>query len=138
MSEQIRPRKTPCATCPFRRGSSQAVWDRSEYEKLERYDGDIADQTATGVFLCHLQDGCACSGWLGHRDPAEMLAVRLAIVSGHLAPESLDYSTDVPLFSSGREAAEHGMTNYTTPGPEAVASIEKLLRLGKLRERASD
>lgn len=138
MTETVHPRKTPCASCPYRRSVASGIWSSDEYSKLERYDGDIPDQTAMGVFLCHQQDGCVCAGWLGHRDPTELLAVRLAFASGHLAADSLEYSTTVPLFSSGREAAEHGMAEYTAPGKKAVATIEKLVKAERLREKASE
>lgn len=132
-ADVVHPRKSPCASCPYRRSVASAIWDETEYAKLERYDGDIAEQTAMAVFQCHQQDSTVCAGWLGHRDPSELLAVRLGLASGHLDVDSLEYSTDVPLFESGRAAAVHGMTGYHSPTPEAVGTIEKLVRKEQLR-----
>ncbi|ROR76057.1 hypothetical protein SAMN06295974_3795 [Plantibacter flavus] len=125
------PRKTPCASCPWRREVSSGIWDRTEYEKLPRYDGDIADQEAAAVFLCHQPIGeqHVCSGWLGHRDPQDLLAARLGVLSGELDVSAMEYTTDVPLFASGAEAAAHGLVDEGSPGTSARAVIDKILRL---------
>jgi hypothetical protein len=120
------PRPTPCATCPYRENVPSGVWAPEEYEKLPRYDADIADQPQA-VFMCHQQDGCVCAGWLGHRDPRDLLAVRIGIITGSLDPACADYSTDVPLFPTGADAAAHGAVGVDEPGPRAAAAIEKLL-----------
>lgn len=125
-SEPAKPRKTPCASCPYRKNVPSGVWDESEYVKLLAYDGETFEQTATGVFMCHQQDGCVCSGWLGHRDPYDLLAVRLGIMRGVIDRDSIEYSTDVPLFESGAEAAEHGLQNIEKPGPAAQEVIAKI------------
>lgn len=136
----VHPRKSPCASCPFRRSVASGVWDESEYSKLTGYDGDIGDQTATAVFLCHQpdEDAAVCAGWLGHRDPADLLAVRLGLVSGHLDVDAIEYSTTVPLFESGKAAAEHGMRDYRAPGASAVSTIEKIVRKSQLRDNAGE
>lgn len=121
------PRKTPCASCPYRKNVPSGVWDASEYAKLPGYDGQVHEQTSTAVFMCHQQDGCACSGWLGHRDPADLLAVRIGVAFGALDASCLDYNTDVPLFASGQEAADHGTTEIERPGADARAVIDKLV-----------
>jgi hypothetical protein len=133
MTEPAKPRKRPCPSCPYRKGVPSGVWDPEEYEKLPRYDGDIPEQTAIAVFKCHQQDGCVCSGWLGHREPGDMLAVRLGILSGQLDEESLEYTTTVPLFESGAQAAEHGLSHVVDPGTEAQAVIDKLTRKAAVR-----
>lgn len=122
------PRKSPCASCPYRKDVPSGVWDESEYSKLPSYDGEIHEQTNTAVFMCHQQDGCVCSGWLGHRDPLDLLAVRLGISFEILSPSCADYSTDVELFSSGEEAAEHGIAELYSPGSAAQSTIEKIVR----------
>ena len=122
------PRKSPCASCPYRTNVPSGIWDESEYEKLARYDGEIFEQRAAAVFMCHQGDGCVCSGWLGHRPPEDLLAVRLGLMREELDPACLDYSTEVPLFPSGAEAARHGMKDIQTPRPDAVKVIGKIVR----------
>lgn len=134
MTEPAKARKTPCASCPYRCEVPSGVWDETEYAKLERYDGDLLDQGAHAVFMCHQQDGCVCSGWLGHRDPSDMLAVRLGISRGDLDPEVIEYTTTVPLFRSGAEAAAHGRAEIEAPREAAVRVIEKIVRKQQLRE----
>jgi hypothetical protein len=84
------------------------VWAADEYDLLRRWDGDLAFQSPS-TFGCHQADGSLCAGWVGHRDaPTELLAIRLGIAHEVIAPEVADYRTDVSLFSSGAQAAEHG------------------------------
>jgi len=126
MSEPACARPNPCPTCPYRRNVPSGIWDATEYAKLAYYDGDTWEQ-APGYFACHQDDGSVCSGWLGHRDPADLLAVRIGVATEALDPSVLDYHTDVPLFATGAEAAAHGMTDYETPGTAARASAQKIV-----------
>jgi hypothetical protein len=103
------------------------VWDESEYAKLPQYDGDMGEQSAA-MFGCHQGDGSVCSGWLGHRNPDDLLAVRLGIIRGTVDVSCAEYTTDVPLFASGAEAAAHGMRDIEAPGPDAEAVIRKVVR----------
>jgi len=132
MVGRAEPRPRPCASCPYRRNVPSGVWDASEYSKLPEYDGDMGTQPVA-VFHCHQQDGTVCSGWLGHRNPDDLLAVRLGLMAGRLDPSCLDYTTDVPLFASGAEAAEHGVRDITAPGAAARGTIDKLTRKRGLR-----
>lgn len=131
MAAPATPRPRPCASCPFRLGAPSGIWDETEYAKLPRYDGGMAGQPAA-VFHCHQgpENGGhhVCSGWLGHRDPLDLLAVRLGLIDGRLDPSCMDYTTEVPLFGSGAEAAEHGMRDIDAPGEDAQAAISKLVR----------
>lgn len=129
MTEQVKPpRKTPCASCPYRKSVPSGIWDTSEYEKLPRYDGETFEQTAIAVFMCHQGCGDVCAGWLGHRDPEELLAVRLGLIRGELDERSLSYTTEVPLFTSGAEAAAHGLAELDAPGTDAELVITKIVR----------
>lgn len=115
----------PCGSCPYRRDVPSGIWDASEYAKLPGYDGEIADQVAAGafgLFFCHQQDGNLCAGWVGCHDMAHMLATRLHRV----APEVYHYRSPVPLFTSGREAAQHGLAEINRPGPAARRAIQRL------------
>lgn len=125
-----KPRKNPCASCPFRTNVASGIWDQTEYQKLPAYDGEIHEQTATAVFMCHQPaEGHVCSGWLGHRQyPEDMLAVRLGLIRGALDQSCLEYSNDVPLFESGAAAAEHGMKQFLDPQEDALSVIRKITR----------
>jgi hypothetical protein len=134
MTEPAKPRPRPCASCPYRCDVPSGVWQASEYRLLERYDGPTGEQPAN-PFFCHQGDNHLCSGWVGHKEPYDLLAVRLGISFGAVDPSTLDYTTDVPLFESGRDAAEHGMEDIDWPGPEAQAMIEKIKRVRSLPGR---
>ena len=130
-------RKTPCASCPYRRDVPSGVWAPSEYAKLLSYDGEPAGQAlAEGglrIFGCHQGDGQVCAGWAGHRDqPADLLAIRIGVINGQLDPSVLTYRTSVPLFATGAEAAEHGMRDCAEPSAEAVTTAGKII---KVRDR---
>ena len=116
----MKPRKTPCAFCPYRRDAPSGVWDKSEYDKLRAYDGDTAGQ-ALGVFQCHKAPGHdLCAGWAAVHGNHDCLALRLAALLNPAIDIQavLDYTTDVPLFSSGAEAAEHGKRDITQSAPK--------------------
>jgi hypothetical protein len=119
---ELRP--APCISCPYRRDVPSGVWHESEYDKLPNYDGDTAYQSPA-VFDCHQKDNTVCAGWLGHRDPFDLLAVRLGVSMGVLPEEALDYTTKVPLFATGEEAAEHGKREIENPGEAARKIIRK-------------
>lgn len=123
-----RPRKTPCASCPYRQNVPSGVWHEDEYAKLERYDAETGSQPAA-VFMCHQGAGDVCAGWLGHTDPAELLAVRIGIISGSLDESCATYETDVPLFASGAEAAAHGRAAIKNPDDRAVQAIRKIVQV---------
>lgn len=128
MREPATPRRTPCASCPYRRGVESGVWHEDEYAKLERYDAEMPFQP-TAYFVCHQGDGDVCSGWLGHREPTDLLAVRIGISRGDLDPSCAGYSTTVPLFVSGAEAAEHGRRDIEHPSEDAQSAIRKIIRV---------
>lgn len=127
MSSPAQPRHRPCASCPYRAKVPSGVWDASEYDKLPEYDKETWDQPQA-VFHCHQQDGTVCAGWLGYGDPTQLLAVRIGISAGRLDPACADYTTDVPLFASGAEAAAHGKRDIESLTEEAVAVINKVVR----------
>jgi len=126
MTEPAKPRPRPCASCPYRRDVPSGVWHAEEYAKLPGYDGETFEQHPS-VFFCHQQDGCVCSGWLGYRDPYDLLGVRLGLMKGLLDPSCAEYTTDVPLFASGQEAAEHGMAGIEEPDDAAKLVMAKIL-----------
>ena len=62
----------------------------------------------------------------------ESFGLRLAASLGGWSREEVeavwDYTTDVPVFASGAEAAEHGRSGIEEPPPEAVKLIQRLER----------
>lgn len=125
------PAPRPCSSCPYRRDVPSGIWAAEEYAKLPAYDRPTYAQPL-GLFLCHQTAGDdpgarVCAGWVGcHGD--QLLGVRLAISRGLLPGEVTAYSTEVPLFRSGTEAARHGMAGVAAPSAEAVAAGEKITR----------
>ena len=127
MNQQLTPRATPCGSCPYRKDVPSGIWHPEEYAKLPLYDKPTAEQPM-GLFMCHCGGGQkVCRGWLDVHDPSELLAVRLAVLQGTLAPETATMTkSPIALFSSGREACDHGMRDVAAPGSQAVAAITKL------------
>ena len=125
------PATNPCGTCPYRKDVPSGVWHPEEYAKLPDYDKDTGYQPPN-LFACHQQDGRLCAGWCGTHDMEENLALRLAEHSGKLTAEEvdevLDYTTEVPLWSSGAEAARHGLAEVDAPSPAAQRKIDRLSR----------
>ncbi|WP_061711911.1 DUF6283 family protein [Kocuria palustris] len=119
-------RKRPCASCPYRCDAPSGIWEAQEYDKLPLYDGEISEQMSARVFMCHQSGEQICSGWLGHRNPHDLLAVRLAIAQDDLDPALLDYSTDIELFDTGAAAAAHGKRDLQHPDHRACSSIQKI------------
>lgn len=127
--ELVGPGKAPCGSCPYRPDVPPGVWSEHEYKKFPAYDGEPFEQIVNGglaLFMCHQQDGKLCAGWVGCHNKTESMALRFH--AREVTPETFDYVSPVPLFSSGREAAEHGLSGVETPPPEAVALIGKLER----------
>ncbi|QIG66761.1 hypothetical protein EVB27_091 [Rhizobium phage RHph_TM16] len=119
----------PCKSCPYRKDVASGVWEAHEYEKLKAYDGEILDQViagATAVFLCHQQNNALCSGWLACHGPENLLAMRLNHRIVH--HDTYMYETDVPVFSSGTEAAEHGMRDIEAPSEKAIKTMAQVER----------
>lgn len=125
------PAPRPCGSCPYRQDVPSGVWEREEYEKLPAFDEPTPYQPPA-VFLCHQRDDRMCAGWVGCHDMVESLGLRIASAAGLISLWDLTlvmgYTTDVPLFGSGREAAEHGLRDVETPGPHARHVSGGLLR----------
>jgi hypothetical protein len=117
----IACRSMPCSACPYRQDVAPGVWAEEEYDKLPPYDEPTGSQPMA-LFLCHATPEHACYGWAvvhssrGH--DRELLALR---VFGIEPPEP---HPSISLFSSGAEAAEHGVSDYTE---ETFATVVKLV-----------
>lgn len=135
------PSRRPCASCPYRRQVPSGVWAAEEYDKLPAYDRPTQMQPAA-VFLCHQGDGRICAGWAGTHDMAQSLAIRVAIVTGDLTPETaeavLAYAETrdraVELFGTGQEAADHGKAEMIHPSARASRIIDRLVTMRDLED----
>lgn len=132
MTQTVRPpAPRPCASCPYRRDVPSGIWHPDEYARLPPYDDPTPYQPGS-VFLCHQVNGRACAGWAGCHDMTHNLAIRLAESTGDITPDDAEelraYTTDVALFASGREAAEHGMRDVEHPSADAVRTLRKIMR----------
>lgn len=132
MAKPLKVEARPCSTCPYRRDVPSGLWAEHEYEKLPAYD-DGGSPPALGIFLCHHsglgKEETVCRGWL--TVAAESPAARLATLTGAVTNEQRFAPVDVPLYSSGAEAAEAGLAEIADPGPQARVMID---RLGRKRE----
>lgn len=133
------PATRPCTYCPYRRDCPSGVWSEADYWKLPQYDEPTAFQPAR-MFQCHLKDrdatgGRVCGGWAAchnqQRDGFELLSLRMAPAWLPLRAVTaiLQYTSPVPLFSSGREAATHGLAEIAHPSRRAREAIEKIMRM---------
>ena len=125
MNQKLTVAKTPCGSCPYRRDVPSGIWEQQEYDKLPEYDGPTWQQ-AIAAFACHQRDGNLCAGWLACHDTHHLLALRVA----HAGPEILNYSTTVPVFSSGAEARAHGMKDIEQPQAAARKMMAGLVKKG--------
>lgn len=126
MSKRLPCMKQPCATCPYRKDVPSGVWAAEEYAKLPLYDDN--NTLTFNLFMCHSTAESPCRGWLTVH--ADSLAARLAMFKGEVTPDDVYAPPPVPLFASGREAAEHGLRELRRPGVRArraVAKVEKLI-----------
>lgn len=123
------PASRPCGSCPYRRDVPSGIWSPEEYAKLPAYDLPTGEQPH-GAFFCHQQDGRLCAGWVGCHDMVNNLGLRFVVLCGVITladrDAALDYTTDVPLFASGREAAEHGMRDVWNPSDRAQRVVARL------------
>jgi len=138
LKKPLTVKPSPCASCPYRRSVPSGVWAASEYDTLPGFDGETADQATspngTRLFMCHQADARLCSGWVGHREhPSALLAILLGVIRGEVDPSALDYKTDVPLFASGAEAAQHGKRDIEDPGTEAMEQVSKITTVREMR-----
>lgn len=131
MTIGIAPR--PCASCPYRRDVPSGIWHPDEYAKLIAYDAPTPQQPSR-LFLCHQTDAedagkRLCAGWVGCHG-TELLALRLAAITGRLANPTavFSFTSPVALFSSGAQAAAHGIRELEQPRTKAVRAAEKIIR----------
>lgn len=105
------------------------MWSAEEYARLPAYDNETFAQPPR-VFMCHQGNGHLCGGWAGCHDMKNNLGLRFVceLMSDEDLEATLDFTTDVPLFASGTEAAAHGVAEIKAPSDKAIRTIEKLIR----------
>ncbi|MFH8257899.1 DUF6283 family protein [Streptomyces roseolus] len=90
------------------------------------------------LFICHQHSGeddqsRVCGGWAGCHDGDQLLALRVALAQGQITVETAeairDYTSPVPLFESGAEAAAHGLRDISNPGSAARRTMSKIVRV---------
>lgn len=118
-----RVRSEPCSACPYRRDAPPGLWAENEYAKLPPYDEPTWAQP-TEAFACHATPEHLCHGWavVGGWD---LLALRLLAARG--GPIDIP-DPHVPLFASGADAAEHGLSAIEAPPAATVHAHDRLLR----------
>lgn len=128
MTLHVAPR--PCESCPYRRDVPSGVWAAEEYEKLIGYDEDVQSEFST--FHCHQENATGidtvCRGWL--TVARESVGARLAVLDGRVTDEQRYAEPLVPLWPTGRAAAEHGLDEIKRPSERALAMMAKLTRRG--------
>ena len=121
MSAQGNIRKSPCRVCPYRKDVPSGVWAKEEYDKLPEYDKDTGEQPMA-AFVCHATPSSLCAGWATCHGEG-LLALRMQQIGGR----RFDIPTEtIPLFASGKEAAEHGKKDIKNPSPEAIEMMAYL------------
>ena len=134
MSDLKPPAPRPCGSCPYRVDVPAGLWAAEEYHRLPAYDRDTMGQPAA-PFACHQQDGRMCAGWVACHDQGQLLSLRIwgLSASAEDIDAVLDYETDVEVFDSGQEAAEHGLSGVAAPDARARRMIATLTRKQELR-----
>jgi Family of unknown function (DUF6283) len=85
------------------------------------------------MLFCHGTPELVCAGWAAVHGSQRSLGLRVAALRGHDVTAVLEYRTDVPLFASGHEAAEHGRSGIEDPGEDARQAVGKV---GRARDAA--
>lgn len=114
---------SPFGSCPYRRDVPAGVWDTTEYDKLARYDGETWQQSPA-LFLCHQRDGHLCAGWIACHGVRHLLALRLSPVD----PSVYSYRSPTPVFASGADARDHGLSGIASPDVRARKVIRGLTK----------
>lgn len=118
-------RSNPCTACPYRQDVPSGVWRHDEYEKLRPYDNETHAQPPA-AFRCHASPDSYCHGWAvthtnrGHEH--DLLALRLQPPLGGIP------IPQIPLFSSGNAAADHGQRDIENPSPIAIELAKRIVR----------
>ncbi|WP_194913210.1 DUF6283 family protein [Catenulispora rubra] len=132
------PAQKPCAFCPYRQDCPSGVWSAEDYAKLPEYDKPTLFQPQK-LFQCHLREPGApgrraCGGWAAchNKQSGEYALLALRIAPFLLPPETvtaiMEYESPIEVFSTGLEAALHGVRDIANPSEQARSAIDKVLR----------
>lgn len=102
--------KAPCATCPYRRETRLALWDKYEFDNLKEQDA----QPLGRAFGCHSykppEDQRPCVGWLldQKRRGTPSIALRIELGKSDEAAEHYKQLSEdgLDLYQSIEEMAE--------------------------------
>lgn len=128
-------RSKPCLACPYRTDVPSGVWSYHEYEKLRPYDEETMSQPFA-PFMCHATPEAFCNGWAvvhsSRGNEFDLIALRIGRV---VPPEP----SNISLFSSGNEAADHGQADLEDPSDESKMVAQRLMsKYERLRDREED
>lgn len=130
MADPLNVNANPCPSCPYRRDCPSGVWAHEEYEKLRAYDD--RDAMFLPVFLCHHSNAgpkTVCKGWLTvHAEDSK--TIRLMYYTGQVTAEQVMQKPTVPLFATGKAAADAGQKKIRQPGKRARRIATSLLKRG--------
>jgi len=117
----------------MRADAPSGLWSLDEYAKLPPYDAPTGEQPPR-LFMCHQKDGSLCSGWVGVGVQAppdrDLLALRIALLSGRVDPSVLDHVSPVPLHPSFVASAEHGVRDLNRRSARTRRMSARLVRKG--------
>lgn len=125
----MRANPNPCNSCPYRKDTPLAIWDKEEYEKLPDYDAETFTQPIA-PFLCHHTEGggeTLCRGWVDVHN-YELLALRMLAVQRRLGPEFKIGTSTVELYGSGVEVLVANLEAMESPNEEAKRKIASLVK----------
>tara|TARA_R110000772_G_scaffold35637_4_gene85805 strand:+ start:21739 stop:22104 length:366 start_codon:yes stop_codon:yes gene_type:complete len=104
---------SPCGSCPYRKDSKLATWDKTEFEKLLEFDKDYIGKT----YKCHKNDGSCCKGWLMNQDKRSLpsIALRIMLSKEEVSFEYLDsLNCESEMFETIEEMAEANFPDILT------------------------
>ncbi len=133
--EKIGCSPIPCSTCPYRKDVPSGVWHEDEYAKLPAYDRPTFEQPGN-LFMCHQKTGGLCTGWVQSHANREhcfdLLALRFNYRKfDHTVAAVAQSEPKVPLFTTGAEAARHGMKDIKKPGRKTKTAMKQLVKKRK-------
>jgi hypothetical protein len=133
ISQVYPPDPAACVACPYRVDSPSGLWAADQYDMLRDYDKPYPQQPIAS-FLCHQQNSKLCAGWLGCHKPEKLLALPFLGVQRMITPEDMDavqeyvHDPRVKLFTSGKEACEHGKRGIENPSSQTRLAALKMMQ----------
>lgn len=125
------PCAVPCVDCPYRKDSPSGLWSADMYDMLPLYDLTPAEGQPLKAFMCHEQNGHLCAGWIGCHGADDLIGMQMLAIQDDIDMteyrKAQEHQPRVPLFESGKEAAEHGKRDIDNPSERTQRRVEALL-----------